>query len=124
MRREGVGHPRHERTWVSLLAVLARVLQRETGATVGSERLSGPQDLIEAADAPMQRVLSDVLGEVVRRAVEGELRIPDAIGVPADDRAEVGHVLEVPRETVEAEHDRSEERRVGKERRARGSTAE
>ncbi len=42
---------------------------------------------------------------MVRRAVEGELRIPDAIGVPADDRAEVGCVLEISRETVEAEHD-------------------
>ena len=53
----------------------------------------------------MQRVRAVVFGQVIRRAVDGELAIGDAIGVAADDRAEVRRVLEVAGEAVEAEHD-------------------
>src|SRR5439155_23179500 len=71
----------------------------------GLELLAAPDDLVESANAPMQRVWPIVLGEAVRRAVEGELPLGDAIGVAADDRAEVRRVLEVAGEAVEAEHD-------------------
>src|SRR2546426_1083264 len=102
-RREGVGEARDQRPRESFLSILARIAQRDARAAVGLELLAGPFDLVESAYATMQRVRPIVVREVVRRALEGELTVRDAIGVAADDRAEVRRVLDVAGETVEAE---------------------
>ena len=80
-------------------------MERNADAAIGLERLAGPDHLVESAHATMQRVRPIVLREVVRPPVERELTIGDAIGVAAHDRAEVRRVLEITRETVEAEDD-------------------
>src|SRR5207237_10922826 len=83
-RRKGVCHPRLERSWKAFLSVLARVAQRDAGATVVLERLPGPQDLVESTHPAMQRVRAVVLRKLIGGAVERELPIGHPIGIAAD----------------------------------------
>jgi len=52
-------------------------------------------------------VVAVVAGEGVFDSVEGEAAFADAVAVAADDRAEVGVLLEVAVQGVEAEDDSS-----------------
>ncbi len=92
----------------AFLAVLAHVAQRD-GRTaerrvVLARRCDLPQPLAEALDAAVQRVVAVVARERVRLAGYDQLAARDAIGVAADDDAEVRVAVDVVVEVVEASH--------------------
>ena len=64
-----------------------------------------PDLLVEAHFAAVEVVAAVVAVKVVRRAVDGELALADAVAEAADERAQVPAVVFVPRHVVIAEDD-------------------
>src|SRR2546430_7060446 len=86
--RQGVDHTHFQISGEAFLAVLAEVGKFQRLAVFGGNNFGGPHGLVETLDASVQTVLTIVLRERVRFAVERELRVPDAVSVAADERAE------------------------------------
>jgi hypothetical protein len=106
-RGQRVAHRHVEPAGVVLVAVLARQRQLERDAAVGlrRQRLDRPPALAEAARPAVQSVRAVVARQRVGLAVEREAAVADAVGVAADERAEVRIALFVVGERVEAEDD-------------------
>ena len=90
---------------ISGVAVGTRQRQSDAGRGVVLERLGGPHGAVEPVRSAVQMIRSVVRREMIRRAVEREPRVGDAIRVSAHDRAEVPRVAHVVGERVVAEHD-------------------
>ena len=81
-----------QRAGIAALAVGARARHLQSDLAAARERLSVPDALVEALEPAVQAVRAVVDVELVRRAVERELRGADPVAVAADDRAEVRRV--------------------------------
>ena len=88
---------------VPLLAIFAQITVSNPDAFSILEFLGLPQLFVEAVDSAMQGVRTIILGQGIFHAVEGEGGVGDPVGVPPDDGAEVGGVLQIPVNFVVAE---------------------
>src|SRR6185312_17055202 len=104
--RDGVHHAHRQRARVALFPVGAVVAELERRRGGGGNVARGPQTAVETHVAAMQRVGAVVGGQVVCVAIEREASMGDAVGVAADQGAEVGlGVAHVAGQVVIAEHD-------------------
>ena len=102
---ERIGHPRRQAPRVSLFPRRALVSETSAGAILANPGFECPEHLVEAADPSVQVVVAVVPRQFVAHAVEFEAAAGDAVGVAADDRAEVGAVPQITVEVDEAEGD-------------------
>ena len=88
---------------IPLLAVFAQIAVSDADAFSILEFLGLPELFVEAVDSAMQGVRAVILGQSIFHAVEGECSVGDPVGVPPDDGAEVGGILQIPVNFVVAE---------------------
>jgi hypothetical protein len=93
---------------IPFLTVRADVGHRDADESLAFDRLGLPDPLVEAHPAAVQMVPAVVGGQGVGGAIERELRLGDAVGVAAADRAEarvagvvVGEGIKVQGDVVE-----------------------
>src|SRR5262249_4916707 len=103
--RERVGHARVHSAWIALLTIGARICERHAASIVLLERLSLPDDAIEALYTAVQVIRTVVDGDLERRPVNRESSSGDAIAIAADDRSEISPLSQIVVETVEPQHD-------------------
>ncbi len=103
--RERVGNGSTEGSWITFFHVRAGVIESDTSALVVPERVGVPDHLVEAAKSAVQTVRAIVDGKAVNRTVECESSTRNPVAIAADDRAEVGVIVEIPTQAVIAEDD-------------------
>ena len=86
--RQGVGDRHVERARVALFAVGADGGQADRGRVGRADGFGLPDALIEATEATVEMVAVIILRERNGAAVDGQLTVRKAVGVPADGAAE------------------------------------
>src|SRR6185436_5410881 len=94
-----------QRAGEPFVAVRARVGELHAGGATGLDGIGLPYRLVETHASAVERIPSIVGSQLVDLAVDGELRATDAVGVAADDGAEMGVVVEVTGKGVVTQHD-------------------
>ena len=98
-----VGHLDIERAGIVLLAVGAGVGEPQTDVVAVVDLLGRPHPLVEPEVPAVQAVRVIVDRQLIGLVVEGELTLRDAVGIPSGDAAEVGALVHILVEVVEAE---------------------
>ena len=103
---EGVGDTDFKISWETFFAIGAGAGEDDAYALACFHGAALPDVFIETADAAVEGVFSVVGGEGVGLAIEGKLRVGDAVCVAAYGAAEEGVLLAgVAFDGIEAEHD-------------------
>src|SRR5712664_4126089 len=89
---------------MALLAVLADVSQLQRVTLRTGNLLRAPQHAVESANTAMQVILAVVQREPILLASQCKAATRDAIGVAANNAAEVRVVVSIAIETIVAEH--------------------
>jgi hypothetical protein len=89
VRRERILDADLQRAWIALLAIRTGIVERYARRIASNERFAGPERLVEAATAAVKAVRPIVERETIRRPVECEPPVRDAVCITTDDRAEV-----------------------------------
>ena len=100
-----VGHPDPQGAREAHVPVRAHVLERQAGCPLEVHHLGVPHRAVEAGRPAVQRVRPVVDRHLDLDPVEQEAAGGEAVGVPADDGAEVGRAVEVAGEVGVAERD-------------------
>lgn len=102
---ERVPHSDRKAPGISLFASRADVAELDAGPDIVDERFGTPEFFVEALATAVEVVRAVVGGQFVFLAIQGEDSFGDTVGAAAHVGTEVGVVLKVIIELVEAEDD-------------------
>src|SRR2546429_527392 len=93
--RQRINHPHVQIPGEPLFPVLAQISQLKRLAVFGGNFFCRPNGFVEALGSAVKRVFAIIFRKRVRLAVQRELRVPDAVSIAADERAEITLVVHV-----------------------------